>query len=243
MRPELGHRETGAGAAASNGRGGESCLRPCDRYTRDQDRTLAPWRVERFQRMASPAPSSLDELTSSRSSPTVRLRALVEAQYDFAWRSLRRLGVPPALVDDAAQQLFLVVAAKVAQIEPERERSFVFGTAVRIASDYRRMHKRDEARLSNCSTDLLPATSPTAEHLLEHKRARELLDQLLDRLPSELRTVLILTESEQMTMTEIAHLCELPPGTVASRLRRARAAFAVLLADAFRDAASSEESA
>jgi RNA polymerase sigma-70 factor, ECF subfamily len=154
---------------------------------------------------------------------SLRLQALVDQHFDFAWRSLRRLGVPEPSVDDAAQQLFLVVAAKLDVIVPDRERSFVFGTAVRIASDARRTHGRERERTSY-ETDALRDPVPEPDELLDQKRARELLDRLLDALPMELRTVFVLAEGEGMTMAEIARLCELAPGTVASRLRRARAA-------------------
>jgi RNA polymerase sigma-70 factor, ECF subfamily len=152
----------------------------------------------------------------------LRLRALVAQHFDFAWRSLRRLGVAEASVDDATQQLFLVVTSKLDSIEPGRERSFVFGVAVRIASDSRRALGRERERISH-EIDALRDPLPEPDELLDHKRAREVLDQLLDALPMELRTVLVLAEGEGMTMSEIARLCELPPGTVASRLRRARA--------------------
>lgn len=154
-------------------------------------------------------------------SQAARLRALVDQYFDFAWRSLRRLGVPEASVDDAAQQLFLVVATKLDAIELERERSFVFGTAVRIASDFRHAQQRERARRSE-EADALRDPSPGPDELVDHKRARELLDRLLDTLPMELRTVLILAEAEGLTMSEIARVCDIPPGTVASRLRRAR---------------------
>jgi RNA polymerase sigma-70 factor (ECF subfamily) len=41
----------------------------------------------------------------------------------------------------------------------------------------------------------------------------------------DLRAVFVLFELEEMTMMEIATISDLPPGTVASRLRRARQAF------------------
>jgi RNA polymerase sigma-70 factor, ECF subfamily len=154
---------------------------------------------------------------------SLRLQALVDQNFDFAWRSLRRLGVTEPNVDDATQQLFLVVASKLDVIEPGRERSFIFGAAVRIASDSRRALGRERERTSH-ETDALCDPLPEPDELLDQKRARELLDRLLDALPMELRTVLVLAEGEGMTMSEIARLCELPPGTVASRLRRARAA-------------------
>ncbi|MEO6600446.1 MAG: sigma-70 family RNA polymerase sigma factor [Polyangiaceae bacterium] len=153
----------------------------------------------------------------------LRLRAVAERYFDFAWRSLRRLGVAEANVDDATQQLFLVVANKLDAIDPERERSFVFGTAVRIASDYRHRLRRERQRNTE-DIDVAHDPLPDPEELLDHKRARELLDRLLEALPLELRTVLILAEGEGMTMSEIAEVCEIPPGTVASRLRRARTA-------------------
>jgi RNA polymerase sigma-70 factor, ECF subfamily len=170
----------------------------------------------------SGAATPADRPTLSRQQ-SLRLRALVDQHFDFAWRSLRRLGLPEATVDDAAQQLFLVVAAKLDLIVPDRERSFIFGTAVRIASDLRRALGRERERTSH-ETDALRDPIPEPDELLDQKRARELLDRLLDELPMELRTVLVLAEGEGMTMSQIARLCELPPGTVASRLRRARAA-------------------
>ena len=48
---------------------------------------------------------------------------------------------------------------------------------------------------------------------------------LLDGLTDELRTVFVLSEIEGESMAGIAALLGLPPGTVASRLRRAREKF------------------
>jgi RNA polymerase sigma-70 factor (ECF subfamily) len=49
------------------------------------------------------------------------------------------------------------------------------------------------------------------------------LDALLDDLPDEQREVIVLVELEGMTMGEVARLLGVPSGTIASRLRRARA--------------------
>ena len=48
---------------------------------------------------------------------------------------------------------------------------------------------------------------------------------MLESLPLDLRTVFVLYELEELTMVEIARALDLPMGTVASRLRRAREAF------------------
>jgi RNA polymerase sigma-70 factor (ECF subfamily) len=157
--------------------------------------------------------------------PGARLRWIVEQHFDFVWRSLRRLGVPSEAVDDAAQEVFWVMARKLDAVELGSERSYLFATALRVASDIRRRRARQrvvhDSELVDAAADL--AADPEA--LLDQKRARDLLDVVLDELPLDLRTVLLLAEGEQLTMAEIASLLGVPPGTVASRLRRARSIF------------------
>jgi len=156
--------------------------------------------------------------------PSNRLRALLADHHAFVWRSLRRLGVPDCDVDDASQQVFLVAHRRLAEIAPESERSFLFQTALRVAADWRRAHKR---RGEQTGMDLLDVPDVTAnpEEQMDQRRARALLDQALGSMPMDLRAVFVLFELEEMTMSEIATLSEIPPGTVASRLRRARQVF------------------
>jgi RNA polymerase sigma-70 factor (ECF subfamily) len=100
----------------------------------------------------------------------------------------------------------------------------LFGTATRIASDIRRSLARRREVSGESSSDFVDP-APHAEELLERQRARLVLDELLDDLPDELRAVFILYELEEQTATQIAELLGIPTGTVASRLRRARAEF------------------
>jgi RNA polymerase sigma-70 factor (ECF subfamily) len=67
--------------------------------------------------------------------------------------------------------------------------------------------------------------APNAEQLVDMKRERATLDSVLERLPQDLRSVFVLFVLEGCTTTEISTLLGLAPGTVASRLRRAREAF------------------
>jgi RNA polymerase sigma-70 factor (ECF subfamily) len=151
-----------------------------------------------------------------------RLRELVEMHHDFIWRSLRRLGVAAADVDDGVQHVFMVAARKLASIRPGKERSFLFQTALRVASDSRRTRsRRREASADEEPTD----RGPVGEDLLDLRRARAQMDEILDGMTSDLRAVFVLFELDEMTMAEIAVLLEIPAGTVASRLRRARAEF------------------
>ncbi len=153
-----------------------------------------------------------------------RLRALVDEHYAFVWRSVRRLGVSAADADDAAQHVFLVLARKLPSVRPGCEQRYLFQTALRIASDYRRAKRR---RPDANEEPLLEPADPAAGpfDVLALRAEREMLDRVLDALPLDLRAIFILYEFDEMTMAEIANVTGLRPGTVASRLRRARAIF------------------
>jgi RNA polymerase sigma-70 factor (ECF subfamily) len=153
-----------------------------------------------------------------------RLKELFEQNLDFVWRSLRRLGVPVSAVDDATQQVWLIVASKLPEIAPGAERAFLFGTALRIASDARRRLLRQREVASDAASDFVDP-APHADEILDRHRARSVLDEILEELPDDLRVVFILYELEEQTAAEIAELLGIPPGTVASRLRRARTSF------------------
>ena len=153
-----------------------------------------------------------------------RLRGLIEGHYDFVWRSLRRLGVRHADIDDGVQQVFLVASRKLAAIRPESERSFLYQTALRVAADSRRTRKRRREVTGDDAHEPVDQ-APGAEDLVDLQRARSALDRILDCMPLELRAVFTLFELDQLTLTQIAALLEVPRGTVASRLRRARVEF------------------
>jgi RNA polymerase sigma-70 factor (ECF subfamily) len=157
-----------------------------------------------------------------------RLARMVERDYRMIWRLLRRLGVHESAIEDATQQVFLVAAERLDDIAVSSERAFVFGTALRVSRSLRRKHSREDA---SADTDLSASSLPGPDELSEQRRARELLDHLIDQIPLDLRTVFILFELEGLTSPQIAELVGTPLGTVASRLRRARERFATLVAE------------
>lgn len=153
-----------------------------------------------------------------------RFRALVDAHFDFVWRSLRRLGVAPADADDAAQEVFLVLARRLDDLVEDRVPAFLFATGLRVASTRRRRaRRRPEQALDEF--DELPEAGLGPEELSELSRARVLLDDILDGMSLELRSVFVLAELEEMSAPEMASLLGIPVGTVSSRLRSARDAF------------------
>lgn len=153
-----------------------------------------------------------------------RLRTLVEGHYDFVWRTLRYMGVPDATAEDAAQEVMCVLARRLDQVAHGAEMSFLFSTAIRVASESRRSARR-RPTASDHDVDAISAQAPSADDLVDQRRALALLRHVLDAIPVDLRIVFVLCELEELTIPEVAALVGIPTGTAASRLRRAREHF------------------
>jgi RNA polymerase sigma-70 factor (ECF subfamily) len=158
---------------------------------------------------ASPGPLGFDEL--------------YDAQFAFVWRTLRRLGVRAENVADAAQDVFVVVNRRLADLRSaELARSFVYGIVVRVAHEHRREQQQPrvevEVELPDVRAKSALDQALQAEEVL-------LLDRLLGELDLEKREVLILVELEELTAPEVAELTGQNLNTVYSRLRAARTAF------------------
>jgi RNA polymerase sigma-70 factor, ECF subfamily len=181
-----------------------------------------------FETAARELPLEIGEIRASQPELEVprpsALERLVNDHFEALWRFLRRLGIPECDVDDGVQEVLVVAARRLADIEPGRERAFLFGTAVAVARTLRRARSRRREQVDDALTNFAdPRPSPEAS--LDLQRGRILLDAVLDQLPTELRAIFVLYELEELTMAEIAVLLGLPAGTVASRLRRARRRF------------------
>lgn len=155
---------------------------------------------------------------------------LILAHFDFIWRLLRRLGLAPVDADDVAQQVFMTATRKLTQIVPGRERTYLYGIALRALANFKRKARHHREQLGTELSGLLDS-APLPDEAAELRAARDLADELLAKLPPELRRVLVLASIEQLELSEIAELEEIPQGTAASRLRRARERFKAELSE------------
>jgi RNA polymerase sigma-70 factor (ECF subfamily) len=152
--------------------------------------------------------------------------------FPFAWRLLRRLGVPEASLDDAAQEVFVIVHRRLPDFEGRSTlRTWVAGIALRVASDMRRASRRrgDTVPLSDELADAMADARPGPVEHATSVQAFALMQKLLATLSEEQRDVFVLAELEQLTATEISAIVGAGVNTVYSRLRLARAAFEVSL--------------
>lgn len=148
--------------------------------------------------------------------------------FDFVWRSLRRLGVAAALVEDAAQDTFIVLHRRLDALrEDASPKAFLFGIALRVANDYRRRARRKGASSLSDVHEPIARESPFED--LARTEAARLIERFLDQLEQERRAVFVLIELEGMTAPEVSEALSVNLSTVYTRLRAARQRFVEFL--------------
>jgi RNA polymerase sigma-70 factor (ECF subfamily) len=161
--------------------------------------------------------------TTSPAEASARVRAMVEAHLAFVWRTARRLGVPEPELDDVTQKVFWQASRQLAEIPAEGERGALFRITMGLAANARRSHqRRREVDLGALPPDAHADRSLGPDEVIERRSAQAIALAILDGMPDDLRAVFILFEIEELSTPEIATMMDLPVGTVASRLRRAR---------------------
>jgi len=139
----------------------------------------------------------------------------------FLWRALAGLGVRPGDVDDALQEVFLVVHRKLRDFDGRSLRSWLYAICLRVASDYR---KSARVRLEVAVPDVPDAPLPAPQDArLEASRLFARLLHALDELDEEQRGAFVLYEIEELSLRETAEALGCPLQTAYSRLRVARA--------------------
>jgi RNA polymerase sigma-70 factor (ECF subfamily) len=159
-----------------------------------------------------PAPHGLD------------FRTVFELEVGYVMRTLRRLSVASADLEDLAHEVFLAVHQQFHRYDPARPlRPWLFGFAFRIASHYRRKAGRE---LALDHPESLSDAADAPDALLDKERRRRLVLAALDAIELSRRGVFVLHELDGCTCEEIARTLEIPVGTTYSRLRLARQDFA-----------------
>jgi RNA polymerase sigma-70 factor (ECF subfamily) len=159
-----------------------------------------------------------------KSKREVRLRQLVDAYVGLTARILRNAGTAEADIDDDVQRVFITLSNRLDDVRVGAEKSFLVQTALNMAAHSRRTAARRRETLTDHPPEVVD-TFAGPEEMAQRRQVRRSLDRILDAMDVELRTVLVLYEFEEMTTAEIAGIMDIPSGTVASRLRRARAYF------------------
>jgi RNA polymerase sigma-70 factor (ECF subfamily) len=139
----------------------------------------------------------------------------------YAWRALRYCGVASSDLQDACQEVFLVVHRRLPEFESRSSvRTWVYGICLRVAAQYRRRAHRRREELMSEPPEM--AVLPTQSAQIEIQQTRALLQEVLEGLDSVKRDVFVLYEIEQLPMEEVAAVVGCPLRTAYSRLEAAR---------------------
>jgi RNA polymerase sigma-70 factor, ECF subfamily len=144
---------------------------------------------------------------------------------DFVWRTLASAGVPESRLEDAAQDVFVIVHGKLAEFEGRSKlTTWLYGIARHVALEYLRRAVRERAR-ERALAELPRDAGQTPEEETRGTQARRLVLEILDRMDPDKREVFTLVEIEQQSVRDVATMLHLKENTVWSRLRLARREF------------------
>ncbi|HTU58553.1 MAG TPA: RNA polymerase sigma factor, partial [Polyangiales bacterium] len=180
-------------------------------------------------RPVAPAREVAAEPGAPVSTATVQeITRLFELHADFVQRSLSRFGVPDADVEDALQEVFVVVANRLeSYVERGAMRAWLFVIARQVALHALRANKRRARQ----TLELSVVPEPEDPHAsFERRQAIALVDVFLAQLDERIAQVFFLAEIEQLSVPEIAAALGVKLNTVYSRLRLSRAHFEKWLA-------------
>jgi RNA polymerase sigma-70 factor (ECF subfamily) len=149
------------------------------------------------------------------------LREIFDQHAEFVWRTLRNLGVASADLEDATQEVFVVVHERLATYkERDKMRSWLYAICIRVSQRQRRRYARRRELLGTEPPERAAAATQQLE--LEQREALELGQRLLAVLSDVQREVFLLYEIEHMTMSQVAGLIGCPLQTAYARLHKAR---------------------
>jgi RNA polymerase sigma-70 factor (ECF subfamily) len=185
---------------------------------------------------ASTAAAPQPAMTTLASVPTLdgwTFERVYDECFDFVWRTVRRLGIIDAGVDDVVQDVFLVVHRRLGDFEGRSSiKSWLFAITVNAVRDARRSLRRKPGNLgglARSSDDPDAVAVNDGAHgpydAAAQSEAVVRLHAILDAMSEDRREVLVLAELEEMSVPDIADAVGANVNTIYSRLRAARVDF------------------
>ena len=142
------------------------------------------------------------------------------AHFAYVWRVLRTFGVADGALEDAAQDVFVVVHRRLPEFEGRAAiTTWLFAIARRVAQ----AHRRKDGRTDPLEEE--PAGGADTFAAFSRAQAAATVMSILDTMDEDKRMVFALVELEQLSVPEVARMLELNLNTAYSRLRLARHAF------------------
>lgn len=164
----------------------------------------------------------------AKSGDEAAFRWLLSRYRERAVRVASRVLLSPVDAEDAAQDAFITAFRKIHQFGGgARFYTWFYRILVNICLAKKRSHHREsETEINELCLSVPPDATVT----------RMTIEKLLAELPPESRAAIVLREMEGLDYEEIAHVLQIPTGTVRSRLYKARERFRELWSEIEKEA-------
>jgi RNA polymerase sigma-70 factor (ECF subfamily) len=148
--------------------------------------------------------------------------------FPFVWRCLRGLGVRDTALDDATQDVFVVVHRRLDTFRGDSSlRTWLYGIVRNVASNHRRRSLRKSP--TDPLDPTLPSTAPGPLEQVEDAEAAAFVQDFVGGLDDKKRDVFVLVLIEELSIPEVAEMLSIPVNTAYTRLRSVRAEFRAAL--------------
>ena len=147
---------------------------------------------------------------------------LVETYETSVYRLALRMCGNAHDAEEVAQEAFVAAWKGLPAFRGESKfSSWLYQLTTNAAIDFLRREKRHRA-VTPIDDEPEPAAPDTPQQVLEEEEVSRALQQALDALSPEHREIFLLRQMRQLSYEEIGRLLGLEPGTVKSRLSRAK---------------------
>jgi len=158
---------------------------------------------------------------SSSSTPTPESACLAafDADLDYIFATLHRLGAAHHEVEDLAQEIFVVLLRHWDTLDTSRPlRPYLFGIAFRILS----AHRRKRSWEIPCAQIDIESSTTSPENSLQSKQSIAVLRAALEQLPISRRAVVIMHDLDEIPIADIAKNLSITRFGAYARLRKGR---------------------
>lgn len=127
--------------------------------------------------------------------------------------------------EDICQDVFVKLFTHLQEIEPGREKAWLLRVTVNACRDTWRSAWLRRVVLGAPSLEIIPAQ----EDSFEQREEKAAVLRAVHKLPAPFREIILLYYYQEMSISQIAQMLDLPEGTVSSRLSRGRSKLGALL--------------
>ncbi|PYG88780.1 RNA polymerase sigma-70 factor (ECF subfamily) [Ruminiclostridium sufflavum DSM 19573] len=162
-------------------------------------------------------------IKANQTIPRCMFAELVDDYGDSVYKFCRSLTYSKEDADDLFQETFLRVLEQLPKVDnSENPKGFLFSSALYIWKGWKRRYARRKRLAPTEPFDEAAAGGESMEEDFLVREEAHIVRELVESLPDKFKVPVILYYTVEMSVPDIALSMKIPPGTVKSRLFKAR---------------------